>query len=127
MRNLIMIRTLSRFLLLVPILFASFLCHWFLVSGVVHPFLIKSYLFNLILAVIFILAYFIFKARISDHLGYYFLYFSLLKFFLFFILLYPNMDRTEGLRSPSFLAFFIPYMVCLVHEIVFVSREMNKS
>ena len=127
MRNLIMIRTLSRFLLIAPILFVIFLCHWFLVSGVIHPFLIKSYLFNLILAVIFILVYSTFKARISVHLGYYFLYFSLLKFFLFFILLYPNMDRTEGLRSPSFLAFFIPYVICLVHEIVFTSREMNKS
>lgn len=122
-----MIKTLSRFLLLVPVIIAAFFFHWIIVNDVVHPFLVKSYLFNLTLAVIFILVYFVFKARISNHLGYYFLYFSLLKFFLFFILLYPNMDRTEGLRSPYFLAFFIPYVICLVHEIVFISREMNKS
>jgi hypothetical protein len=122
-----MISTLIRFLILVPIILAAFFCHWFLVSGVVHPFITKSYLFNLILALIFIVVYSVFKARISTYLGYYFLYFSLLKFFLFFILIYPNMDRTGGLRSPYFLAFFVPYMICLVHEIVFISREMNKS
>ena len=122
-----MISVLFRFLFVLPIVCAAFFFQWFLVSGGSHAFLIKSYTFNLVLALIFIGVYLAFKSKIISHLGYYFLYFSLLKFFLFFLVIYPNMDRAEGLKSPSFLAFFVPYVICLTHEIIFISREMNKS
>ena len=121
-----MIKQLFRFLYIAPVVCIAFIFQWLIVDSDFHPFLIRSYAFNLVLGIIFLIVYLAFKSKISLHLGYYFLYFSLLKFLLFFILVYPGMDRSEGLRSPSFLAFFAPYVIFLIHEIVFVTKEMNK-
>jgi hypothetical protein len=89
--------------------------------------LIVAYSFNLILALVFYSLVQYFEKRILPQLGYAFLGFSLLKFILFLIVLYPEYKTDGKLRSIEFASFFIPYAFCLFYETRAVIHRLNRS
>ena len=86
---------------------------------------IKSYVLNLIMALIVFFAIYIFRNKYRDLLGFFFLGGSLLKFTLFFIFLYPSYILDGTLERLEFLVFFVPYGFALVLETYFLVKLLN--
>tara|TARA_Y100001001_G_scaffold158688_1_gene178575 strand:+ start:2256 stop:2606 length:351 start_codon:yes stop_codon:yes gene_type:complete len=86
---------------------------------------IKSYVLNLIMALIVFFAIYIFRNKYRDLLGFFFLGGSLLKFALFFIFLYPSYILDGTLERLEFLVFFVPYGFALVLETYFLVKLLN--
>lgn len=87
--------------------------------------LIYSYSINVILACGVIILLFALKKKLKDQLGFVFMGSSMLKFVCFFFLFYPQYNADGNLTRLEFLTFFIPYAVCLITEMVLLSRFLN--
>jgi hypothetical protein len=90
-------------------------------------FILQNYSFNYVLTLIF---YFIFlwkNEKLIANLGFAFLFFSLLKFILFLVVLYPFFELKNGIKSPEFITFFIPYALCLFYETYSIVRKLNQG
>ena len=111
------------FLLLLPL----FLVHFLLYKPNWRQELFLTYGFNSFAALIFLLIFFLKEHKIRPHLGYYFLYFSLIKFILFLVAIRPLLEPTGGVKGHAFLSFFVPYAICLLLEVRFVVKELNTS
>lgn len=85
----------------------------------------KSYVLNVIMALIVFFAIYIFRNKYRDLLGFFFLGGSLLKFALFFIFLYPSYNQDGTLERLEFLVFFVPYGFALVLETYFLVKLLN--
>lgn len=89
--------------------------------------ILLAYVVNLLLAVLIFIALLYFRKKANDYLGYIFMYGSMFKFTIFFIFFYPNYNKTFGNSKQEFLAFFIPYSVCLIIEIKSLIKLLNSS
>lgn len=89
--------------------------------------MIQSYSINLILGIIVFVVIEIYKKTQTNILGFIFLAGSLLKFLIYFVYIYPLLIETGELTKPKFFVFFIPYSICLVVEIIFLVRLLNKE
>ena len=88
--------------------------------------IIVCYLFNYILTGLFFFILLAAERKNSKQIGFIFLYSSLVKYLLFFFIIYPGFNSTEGLKSAEFAAFFIPYSLGMFAEIVYLIRVLNK-
>ena len=116
------------FLLLVGLIALFFAQSWILEGKGHDPHslhIIKSYVLNLIMALIVFFAIYIFRNKYRDLLGFFFLGGSLLKFTLFFIFLYPSYILDGTLERLEFLVFFVPYGFALVLETYFLVKLLN--
>ena len=85
------------------------------------------YLFNTIIALVFLfLLLFVSKLEPSI-LGWVFLVSSGLKFLLFFALIYPSFQDTGLSTKQDFLTFFIPYTAALTLEIYQLTKILNRE
>ena len=50
-----------------------------------------------------------------------------LKFVVFFILFYPEYQRDGTMQTSEFTAFFVPYALCLVIEVFYLSKQLNNQ
>ncbi|OFZ58095.1 MAG: hypothetical protein A3D92_02690 [Bacteroidetes bacterium RIFCSPHIGHO2_02_FULL_44_7] len=87
--------------------------------------ILLNYCFNYTIALLFFGVLLIYKDRKPERLGYVFLIASLLKFLLFFLIIYPSLGDNHSVRSPQFFSFFIPYLVCVILEITSIIRLLN--
>lgn len=87
--------------------------------------IVLNYVFNYTIALLFFGVLLKFKDRKPERLGSVFLIASMLKFILFFIIIYPSLGESYSVRSPAFFSFFIPYLVCVILEITSVIRVLN--
>ena len=87
--------------------------------------LAKGYLINILMAAGIFFAIYRFRNRYRDLLGFFFLGGSLLKFAMFFIFLQPGYQADGQLERVEFLAFFVPYLSCLVLETIFLVKLLN--
>ena len=112
------------------ILGVSFIFHafiqWLIGIDSLGNHIIITYLFNYILATIFFGVLIFFKNKKSTQLGFIFLGSSMLKFLLFFIILSPLLRTEQGIKSPEFISFFIPYAVSSTFEVLCMVRLLNK-
>lgn len=85
------------------------------------------YLFNTLIAMVFLILLFFVSKQDPSILGWVFLLTSGLKFLLFFTLIYPGF-QAEGL-SPrqEFLTFFIPYAAAMTLEIHQLIKILNRE
>ncbi len=116
------------FLLLIGLIALFFAQSWILEDEGHDPHslhIIKSYVLNLIMALIVFFAIYIFRNKYRDLLGFFFLGGSLLKFALFFIFLYPSYILDGTLERLEFLVFFVPYGFALVLETYFLVKLLN--
>jgi hypothetical protein len=90
-------------------------------------YIIPSYLFNVLTALFFYLCLAYFSRKDQTQLGFIYLLFSGLKFFLFFALVYPLFTADNVIQRQEFITFFIPYVSCLFIEIRQLIKLLNLS
>ena len=100
---------------LLSILFLFYVFHKSLFQ---QTFLINIYFMNAIAAMlVFNLAYF-FRKKHREYIGYYFLFGTILKFFIYFVFVLP-IFKLDGFQSKQeFFAFFVPYLLALLVETI---------
>ena len=64
--------------------------------------------------------------ELKTQLGFLFMVGSALKFAVFFIVFQPIYKQDGEVSSLEFLAFFIPYTLCLIFETFSLSKLLNK-
>ncbi len=87
--------------------------------------IVLSYSVNLILIVLVFGALFLLKNKYKSQLGFLFLFGSLLKFAVFFIVFYPFYRADSQITNLEFAAFFVPYILGLIIETFSLSRWLN--
>ena len=87
--------------------------------------LVGCYLFNWLCTLAFFAIVRFGSPKMKSQLGYVFLYVSVAKFGLFLLIIRPFLDYTDGLRSPEFFYFFVPYAISMVYETRSTVRLLN--
>ncbi len=82
-----------------------------------------SYKFNGGITILFTLTIILLSKKFKDQLGFLFMAGGFLKISLFLIW---SKLQNQALDKSYLLTFFIPYAVCLIVEIYFVSRILNR-
>jgi len=59
--------------------------------------------------------------------GFVFMAGSALKFIVFFAVFYPFYNQDDVMQKTEFTAFFIPYAVCLILEVAYLSKQLNNQ
>ena len=85
------------------------------------------YLFNTIIALVFLFLLLFVSKHDTTILGWVFLLSSGLKFLLFFALIYPSFQATGLSPKQDFLTFFIPYAAALTIEIYQLIKILNRE
>jgi hypothetical protein len=114
------------FIVLILLVFSF---HLAILSTVNHPLfsdkIIESYLLNSFIAVTL---YFIInqlKNKFKNGLGFLFILGSLIKFLLFYALIYPSFKLDGNMSKYEFASFFIPYFTCLIYETLAIATLLN--
>ena len=120
-----------RFLaVLVPLLLIVFLVHTYLLQHLSLPQygnkIVLSYTVNFLMATVIFIGLYAFRNRMKTQIGFLFMAGSLLKFIVFFVLLYPSYKADGEMDSSEFAAFFIPYAICLIVETVSMVKMLQK-
>lgn len=89
--------------------------------------LLACYSVNFLLAIIIYIVMLVLRHKYLNQLGFIFLFGSLLKFVVFFIVFYPFFKADGVISKTEFAAFFIPYAVSLIIEIFSLSKWLNKQ
>ena len=89
--------------------------------------IILSYFVNYLLAVVVLFAVEKSLAKNSSQAGFVFMAGSGLKFLVFFLVFYPNFKSDGKMQTLEFAAFFIPYLLCLVAEVAYLSKTLNNQ
>lgn len=89
--------------------------------------IVLSYLINYILAVIVLLVVEKTLNKNSAQAGFVFMAGSALKFLVFFLVFYPSYREDGKMETIEFLAFFIPYAICLITEVIYLSKQLNNQ
>ncbi len=89
--------------------------------------IVLSYIINAALALLIFTGLYLLKKRYEDQLGFLFLAGSALKFVVFFVVFSPIYKADSEVNRLEFLAFFVPYLWCLLVETYSLSRWLNKA
>ncbi len=89
--------------------------------------LVLSYTLNFVMAItiLFIVENAIRKK--STNSGMYFILGSALKYIVFFFVFFPLFTEDELLSKTEFAIFFIPYSLCLIIEVTYLSKQLNNQ
>lgn len=87
--------------------------------------ILGSYATNLVLTVIIFSSLFLLRKKYNEQLGFLFLFGSFLKFIVFFIFFSPSYKADGNISRLEFLAFFIPYAICLIIETRSLIKLLN--
>lgn len=83
-----------------------------------------SYLFNFAFSYLLLSNFVIFQKKLLGFIGFIFLGSGVMKFGLFFFL--ARSSNYELGRS-NFLLFFVPFVICLLVEIFYITRVLNRA
>ena len=86
-----------------------------------------SYAVNYIIAIAIFKLFTAFIDKKSELLGFIFLFGSLFKFVIYFLVLRPIISETESISKVEFSFFFIPYAICLIIEIYFLVNVLRSQ
>ena len=114
-------------IVLVFFLLVSYYLHSLCIS---EPYLIKSYVLNALAASLVYLLAFFFGRTSQITISLFFLLGTVFKVLIFLVLIYPEFKQDGDQDSKEFFSFFIPYIICLIIEtifLVFLSRNNNKK
>ncbi|GAA4279485.1 DUF6168 family protein [Aquimarina mytili] len=81
-----------------------------------------SYLFNAVFTLLFISTIIFLSKKYKDQIGFIFLAGSFIKTGAFFIVL--RLNEIE-INKNAFLDFFIPYIICLILEVYYISKILR--
>jgi FtsH-binding integral membrane protein len=89
--------------------------------------IVLAYAINFVLAgVVLYLIERVIKTK-SSQAGLIFLVGSGLKFRCFFIIFTPTYKADGAVTTSEFTAFFVPYLVCLILEVLYLSKQLNNQ
>lgn len=88
--------------------------------------LISPYLVNWVLALSITFLLYALRIKQAENLGYIFMLSSLVKFAIFFFWFYPLYKSDGDVTKVEFAQFFIPYIISLTTETVFLINILNK-
>jgi hypothetical protein len=88
--------------------------------------IIGTYTFNYLISITVFVLIKLLSVRHGSKVDLVFLYSSLLKFFLFYILILPGYGVFNGIKSAEFASFFIPYSISSIVEIFYLIRLINR-
>ncbi len=86
-----------------------------------------SYTINYFIAIAIFKLFTVFINKKSEILGFIFLFGSLFKFVIYFLVLRPIISETESISKVEFSFFFIPYAICLIIEIYFLVNVLRSQ
>ena len=86
-----------------------------------------SYTINYFIAIAIFKLFSVFINKKSEILGFIFLFGSLFKFVIYFLVLRPIISETESISKVEFSFFFIPYAICLIIEIYFLVNVLRSQ
>lgn len=122
------LKEIGRFLLILTC--AGLLIFLIQIYALSFPFaenlIIESYLFNIFFATTSVFALLRINSKNPRATGFAFMGFSALKFLVFFLVFYPVYYEDGAVSRIEFFSFFTPYSICLIAEIVFLSKILNK-
>ena len=117
----------SRLILLLTLAFAL---HLFLLQNAGLPLfenkILASYTANMLLTIGIVFLLFKLKDKYTNQIGFLFLGSSFVKFLAFFIVFHGAYKADGNIETLEFLAFFIPYSICLVLETTSLSKWLNQ-
>lgn len=87
--------------------------------------ILEGYYSNVILAIFIYAGLSFLQKKYNDQLGFLFMAGSLLKFGMFFLFFSPVYRADGEITRLEFLAFFIPYLVCLFVETLAIVQILN--
>ena len=122
--------TATNFLpIFIIVLAVMFGLHLSILHFMEHPFfsdkIIESYLLNSLVAIFIYYIINTLKTKFKNSLGFIFIFGGLLKFLLFYILIYPSFKLDGTISNFEFAAFFIPYFTCLIYETLAIATLLN--
>jgi len=112
-------------LLLVFILHLSVL--YYFKKTLLENMILLSYIINYILAVIVLMVIKKMMHKKSAQAGFIFMAGSGLKFLVFFLVFYPSYRADGKMQALEFIAFFIPYALCLIADVLYLSKQLNNQ
>ncbi|MCV6630460.1 MAG: hypothetical protein OIF50_11460 [Flavobacteriaceae bacterium] len=89
-----------------------------------HLFL-ESYIANYLVTVLIFVLLYIWRIKYHNQIGFLFLGGTLLKFAVFFVFFAPTYRADDKIQTLEFLAFFVPYALCLLVETWRIIRLVN--
>ena len=98
---------------LIIVLGISFFFHQYFVNT---PHLLSLYALNLSIAIFVYWLFFLLRKKQKESLGYYFLFGTLVKFLVFFLLVLPIFKTDNVVSKIEFFSFFTPYLLSLFVE-----------
>tara|TARA_B100000768_G_scaffold180386_1_gene200194 strand:+ start:5605 stop:5991 length:387 start_codon:yes stop_codon:yes gene_type:complete len=117
----------SRLILLISLAFAL---HLFLLQNADLPLfenkILASYIINTLLTIGIVFLLFKLKEKYTNQIGFLFLGSSFVKFLAFFIVFHGAYKADGNIETLEFLAFFIPYSLCLILETIYLSKWLNE-
>jgi len=121
-----------RFLLvLLSVLLLVFIIHLLTLDAFEYPLwshkIVLAYLINFVLASIVVLVVQHSLKSQSAQAGFIFLAGSALKFLVFFLVFYPTYKKDGAMETIEFITFFVPYGVCLILEVLYLSKQLNNQ
>ena len=116
---------------LIILLLGAFGIHLFALSFTNHSLfgnqIILSYTVNYLLAAVVLIVVEKTLNKNSAQAGFVFMAGSALKFLVFFLVFYPIYKVDDKMQAVEFAAFFIPYAICLIAEVTYLSKQLNNQ
>ncbi|MBU79252.1 MAG: hypothetical protein CMD29_03900 [Flavobacteriales bacterium] len=117
---------LKLFYFLTPIFLAQLIIYHFIYSDY-SGLIFLSFTFNFIIAIIIYMSTTYFSQKNINSSVVIFLSLTVLKIILFYLVLYPNFILDNKIKDEEVFIFFIPYIICSVHEINELSKFLNSK
>ena len=115
---------------LILVVSLAFSVHLFLLQKANLPLfdnkIIASYSINTLLTIGIVFLLFKLKDKYTSQIGFLFLGSSFVKFLAFFIVFHGAYKSDGNIETLEFLAFFIPYSLCLILETIYLSKWLNE-
>lgn len=89
--------------------------------------IVLSYIVNFVLAILLLVVLQYSVNKKSTHTGFLFMAGSAVKFIVFFLVFYPSYNADDTMQIAEFAAFFVPYAVCLILEVIYLSKQLNNQ
>lgn len=89
--------------------------------------ILLSYVVNFVLAVLVLAMVEMGMRNKSAQGGFIFMAGSALKFLVFFLVFFPPYKKDGVMETAEFITFFVPYTVCLVMEVYYLSKRLNNQ
>ncbi len=116
--------------ILTVVLMAAFAVNFFAVNSWQKDALntlLLTYSMNFILTALILAGFYVVSKNNPKQLGYTFLLSSFIKFGIFFAVIKPNLHMEGTVKSAAFAAFFIPYAICMLFEVLIAMKMLKEQ